>query len=122
MTTYEPNFLITFQLNEPYDEFLNWFKEKYPEFDWVQLGNAITPENYMYVEKNSLYDPKRIDDRDGYVYFHYVLEVISRQGPDINESIMKQQAKLAHRFMKDFHERGHTVAIDSPDVESFMKT
>lgn len=117
---YEPNFLLTFEINEPYEDFLEWLQHYYKDLNWIRPEFAMTSENYIDIETNTLYDPRRIEEDDGHIHYRYVIFVLYMVGGDIDEAIMKKQAKLARRFIIGFTERGYQIVLDSPSVEKFI--
>jgi len=110
---FDANFVITFQPNEAYSDFLAWFNSHYSHFEWEGIELASISNNSVRILKNPLYiDESEEDD------LQYLVEVMYTKVVDL--SVMKEQAKLAFRFIEAFKDKGYLVNFDAPNVESFM--
>jgi hypothetical protein len=114
---YDPNFVITFQPNETYADFLHWFTSRYASFDWQGADFASTSGNYVRIQKNPLHADRIEESKQE---LEYQLEIIHWRENAFDAEVMKKQADLAREFVQDFKDRGYLVEFDAPDIEAFM--
>lgn len=118
--SYDPNFVITFHSDESRDEIWKWFARQYPDL-WPPKTDAKSrPDNSFKPDYNTLYDPSRLKDDDGYFHYRYELVVIWMTDVEIDEMIMQRQADLASKVLQDLKAHGYKARIDASDVEQFM--
>jgi hypothetical protein len=89
MTNYvdnsDPTFIVKIQTSDNLDTVIKKFQVEFVGLSLSWQGMMVTESNRITLSKNPYYDPKRIDEDDGWFYYRYELEFQAKPTVDVDE-------------------------------------